>query len=124
MKTYSYHPFEGSIDVQLGVHAYQQNGNLAVLLMAKDPESDRFDDEYACATVNIEKLPPFFAAIDLNNSPTMGSFLEGNGLARQTGQHLASGFCVYPVFEFSREALAEADPEGTIDYALQAEKAR
>ena len=45
------------------------------------------------------------AYLDVNNNPTAPMFIEKYGLGKPTGKMKASGFCVYPLYEFDVERL-------------------
>lgn len=45
------------------------------------------------------------AYVDTNNNPMAPMFIEKYGLGKPTGKMKASGFCVYPLYEFDVEKL-------------------
>lgn len=118
--TYIYESFYGGRqEVALTISAYTQNDNIYVGLKAIEP--DGATNYFADLTVNIPSAPPlelFQAAIDIEHLGQLDAmnFLSESGLATHTGEHLPSGYMVFPVYEFSAEKLAEADPKGFKDY--------
>ena len=92
---------------------YADNDNLYVGFNYFDRDLGAMDF-YGDVTVNITKMQPFMATIDTNNNNAekITSFLMENGLANPAGRSLPSGFCMYPVFRFNPEKLAQADPGG------------
>ena len=84
-----------------------------------EPEIGTFD-YFGDVTVNVNSLPPFYAAIDTNNNNAerIVNFLEGNSIASKTDIIQASGFCVYPVVRYDPIPLLQADPERTVEYMV------
>ena len=78
------------------------NGNLAVIMLNKE-DGDLFAD----LTVNIDKLPEGYAAIDTNNCPWAEKFIADNGLGTPTGKKLRAGFYEYPVYQMRDDLLRE-----------------
>lgn len=72
---------------------YCDNENLAIIAV-EDYEV------YGNLTVNINKLPYGLAAIDTNNFPNAEHVAKELG-GIPTEEYLASGFCTYPVYDFS-----------------------
>ena len=105
--------------VRLVVGTYQYENNLFVGLEYFEPEIGTFD-YFGDVTVNVNSLPPFYAAIDTNNNNAerIVSFLEGNSIASKTDIIQASGFCVYPVMQINPIPLLQADPERTVEYMV------
>ena len=105
--------------VRLVTGTYVHDNNLFVGLEYFETEINGFD-YFGDVTVNIDPLPPFFAAVDTNNNNAerITNFLEGNGIASKTPLVQASGFCVYPVFEYNPIPLLQADPERTVEYMV------
>ena len=118
--TYTYEAtFGGKQEVELMISAYTMNDNIYVGLKTVDPDGNR--NHYADLTVNIPSAPaltPFQAAIDIEHLQQLDAmnFLSESGLATHTGEQLASGYMVFPVYEFDPVKLAEADPKGFKDY--------
>ena len=91
---------------------YSSNNTLAVQLVeAKSPWC-----VFATITVNLQGNPygmetrqdePRFAYVDTNNCPWVLEFLEDNHIAKPTGIYAPSGYCVYPLYEFDRNAVFE-----------------
>lgn len=107
--------------VNLELANYADNDNLYVGMNYFDRDLGAMDF-YGDVTVNIVQLPPFMAAIDTNNNDAekIMSFLTQNGFGEPTGGALPSGFCMYPVFQFSEERLREVDPRGFEQYCKTA----
>ncbi len=89
-------------DIILVAETYARGGNLAV--EAYEVEEGEVTDLFATLTVNIigERAGTYgrFATVDTNNNPWAEDFLKENGLARDTGARVRSGFCTYPFYEF------------------------
>lgn len=83
---------------------YVSNDRLAVqLVTTKAPWSP-----YATLTVNLDSEnlnSDKLAFVDINNCPWAPEFLEDNHIAKPTGVTAKSGFCTYPLYEFSRDAI-------------------
>ena len=73
------------------------NGNLGIILVTKEGE------DYCDLTVNLGS--PFQskskAFLDINNFRDAEEFVTANGLGVFTGIMGASGFCTYPLYDFS-----------------------
>ena len=96
---------------------YLSDNNIYLGFDHYDPEFDAMVP-YCDATVNIEPLPYLQACIDTNNNgPQMIDFLVANGFGEPTGRMIPSGFCRFPVFQFSESKLREIDPETFAVYA-------
>ena len=105
-----YHPPYGGTElVEPYLDVYQENNNLYVGLAYLDPEYGK--QPYADVTVNVGRLPYLHAAIDTNNNgEKIVDFLTENGFGALTDQVMLSGYCEYPVFKFSEEALGKISP--------------
>lgn len=91
--------------VYINTNTYLINDRLAVGLL-----ENRNGILYAHATVNLpneELTNDWCAFVDENNLPGIGRWLEKNGIAKSTGRMGASGYCMYPEYDFS-EFLMEA----------------
>lgn len=89
------------------VHSkYVTNDGLAVEII-----TDTFGDwePYGEVTVNFGFASERYAYVDVNNMPNITEFLEENGLAKPTGLEYHSGYCVYPMYEFTDKFFAESD---------------
>lgn len=96
---------------------YVDNDNLYLGLVSEDLEWGGLEP-YCDVTVNIDPLPYLHSCIDTNNNGAkMIAFLEQNGFGEDTGMHMFSGFCLYPVFRFNEDKLREIDPEMFDAYA-------
>lgn len=99
------------------LNSYLDNNNLYLGLVTEDLEWGGLTP-YCDVTVNIDPLPYLHSCIDTNNNPQQViEFLEKNGFGEDTGMHMFSGFCMYPVFRFNEEKLREIDPEMFAAYA-------
>lgn len=103
--------------VNILIANYADNDNLYVGMNFFDRDIGAMDF-FGDVTVNITKLQPFMATIDTNNNNAekIMTFLTENGFGELAGRSLPSGFCVYPVFRFNQEKLAQADPNGFKQY--------
>ena len=81
---------------------YRDNDNLAIIAFDDDGEV------YGTLTVNINFLMPGFATLDTNNFPNAEEVAKSLG-AVPTGQYLNSGFCQYPLYDFSSVELEELE---------------
>ena len=87
--------FFGEYDVEIRKQKYYDNKNLAIDLF------DPVEGPFARLTVNLGvKLPENMAYVDTNNCRWAEEFIEENGLGKPTGDFGASGYCVYPLYEF------------------------
>ena len=102
--------------VNIGLGAYGVDDNLYVGMNYFDRDLGGMDF-FGDVTVNITKMQPFMACIDVNNNgEKIVDFLVENGFGEPAGRALPSGFCMYPVFRFNPEKLREADPRGFEQY--------
>ena len=87
---------------------YQNNGNTAVQIMCKTDGED-FYEPFATLTVNLKPLKSQYkACIDTNNlgmNADLLAHLEKEGVYKETGTYIISGYCTYPVVEFDHEWL-------------------
>jgi len=74
------------------------NGELGIRLWC---EGEYGLEPYATLTRYFCPLPDNMAFIDENNVPGAGKWLEDNGLASNTGLVTQSGYCTYPLYEFT-----------------------
>lgn len=85
---------------------YTNNNNLAI---QSTIEEDGFEEPWSMVTVNIDPLPENWACIDTNNNGnSMLTELIDAGYCHVVG-YKASGFCEYPVVEFTNEFLEEVE---------------
>ena len=68
------------------------DGSLAVRMMCHE-------GPFANLSVYVEPLQGNHIAVDTNNMPEAEKFILDNNLGKPTGQFVASGYCVYPVYE-------------------------
>lgn len=95
---------EEPIKVSISVADYADNGNMAIWLY-EDGEP------FEVITVNLgEELPFGHAYINTNCGLGLGELLTDSGLAKYTGIVKPSGFCCYPLYEFSLELLTKICP--------------
>ena len=87
---------------------YQDNNTLAVQIMCKEKNEDWYAP-FCMLTVNLpttKSLPDNRAYIDVNNCPKdLIQSLEEQGVIKKTLVSAPSGFCIYPLYEFSQEWL-------------------
>ena len=78
-------------------------GGLAVRMWSKyeDDEYGSGWEPYAEITRWLLAVGDRSAFVDENNLPGIGEWLEANGLAINTGILMPSGYCVYPLYEFT-----------------------
>lgn len=75
-------------------------------------DSKGMEEPFATLTVNLEDSDVYAtkedrAFIDTNNLGSgVTKWLEENGIAKDTGILGFSGYCVYPMYKFTEEALA------------------
>lgn len=101
MKLQHYAPW-GEYELNLYKTNYSNNGNLAIQATI---EENGFEEPWSMITVNIDKLPDNWACIDTNNNGAniIGELIDA-GYCSLVG-YKASGFCTYPVVEFTDEFL-------------------
>lgn len=104
------------VETYFEVTNYAHNGNLAIMLLSKNPDFDGLEP-YGDLTRNIADLPPYCAAVDTNNlSPSIVDALEKEGIAHRFGE-ITSGFCTYPIMKFDPQALQRLHLSGAKEYA-------
>ena len=88
------------VKVSLRKESYRTNGTLAVIM--DEVESG---DEYGPITVNLahDIQDGYAAFVDTNNIPGIDTWLEAQGIARNTGILGRSGFCTYPLMLFDTD---------------------
>lgn len=89
-------------DVQVRVSlARYYNGNICIQLI------DEEGLPFSRLTTNLtdDTLEEGLAFLDTNNCPDAAHFVERYELGSFTGHVEASGFCVYPLYEFDVEKL-------------------
>ena len=106
MKTYEFTDNYGDKMNAYLVRGKYYDGGLAVEMVA-----DGFGDweAWATLTVNLGFTDERMAFIDTNNCPWATEFLESNRLAINTGLVRASGYCTYPLYEFTDKFFAECE---------------
>lgn len=109
VKFYNLEMYGETYKVYLAKGNYPNNGTIAVEIIAVDSEG--FEEPFASLTRNI---PCDFGLandtmqfIDTNNlGNDIIKWLAKNNITRPTGLAWPSGFCMYPLYEFTKEALA------------------
>lgn len=128
---YSIRLFDGMppLEVMCSLASYTNNGTLALQLFNKPdlpdgyplPEDPRklFCEPFGVVTVNLFEsgfLPYNVQFVDENNLPGIGAWLRQNGIAKPTGYHAASGYCLYEAYRFN---ISEKDLKEVIDRRQQ-----
>ena len=79
---------------------YPYNNNLAITAVMTTGEP------FGTFTTNTDVvLPENLAAVDINNMPFIMKVLTENGLAKDTGMRIRSGFVEYPVMKFNLDKI-------------------
>ena len=109
MTTYKYTDQYGDTMDACLVRGSYYDGSLAVDMIANG-----FGDwePWATLTVNLGVGGEGYAFIDTNNFPWAPAFLEENGLAVPMGVGGQSGYCTYPLYEFTSKFFAECEEYG------------
>lgn len=105
-KTLAFKTPYGTYDILFSIGRYQVYNNTAVEMYSKAEDGDYYEP-FASMTVNINDLPDGCACIDTNNIEGIESFIEENGLGKNTGLSVRSGFCVYPIYQFDLDKFAD-----------------
>lgn len=94
--------------------SYVDNGNLYVGLVTHE---EGYPEPWSDLTVNLGiKCKANCAFIDTNNNgDEIAGWLIRNRIAYPTGRMKASGFCVYPEFEFNMGTLCKYMDETEVD---------
>ena len=88
MQKYIFRHYNEEYKVTLKANTYKNNKRLAAQMI------DENGVPVARITVNIA------ANLSKNNLPNIEQFLTENKIAKPTGNYAASGYCVYPEYEF------------------------
>ena len=81
-------------------------GGLAIEVHCQEDDSDWWEP-YATLTKNVGDFPPTsWAYLDANNLPDLVKFVLDKGWCEKVGE-ARSGFCIYPLVEFTDEFLDE-----------------
>ena len=104
MKTYDFTSRYGTeYEIAFEVARYMYGG-LAVEVHCRE-RGDEWWEPYGTLTKNLgDPLPGNWAYIDANNLPDLCEFVIDKGWATQVGEG-HSGFCTYPLVEFTDEFL-------------------
>lgn len=93
------------VDVRFETLKYD-GGDLAVQMLAN---YDGYYEPYAIITKNFDAdLPSNMAFVDTNNVKNIDGWLIENGLANETPWGTRSGYCVYPLVEFTEKFFKTA----------------
>lgn len=98
--------FGSEEEVFFTTNTYANNGNLAVQIMSMEKDGDEeYAEPYAMLTVNLHPLyNKRLGFIDTNNLySNIVKVMEKNGLIKACGVNAQSGFCSYPLYEFSED---------------------
>lgn len=105
--TYRYKNRYGeTADIYFVRNRYDYYGGLAVEMFWN---GDGYWEDFATITVNLTRVGDRQAFLDENNLPGIGKWLEANGLARDTGTARKSGYCQYPLYEFTEKFYEESE---------------
>lgn len=98
MQKYIFRHYNEEYKVTLEANTYSNNQRFAAQMI------DENGVPVARITVNIaaklSKNEPNINFVDTNNLPNIEQFLTENKIAKPTGNYAASGYCVYPEYEF------------------------
>ena len=109
-KVYKLEFYGTNYNIVLGKANYVNNGTLAVLMFVSTPKG-KIKEDFGDLTQNIDDSDIFAndknsQFIDTNNLPSdIIKWLNDNGIAKDTGIRGFSGYCTYPLVEFTQEAL-------------------
>ena len=109
-KVYKLKFYDETFNIVLGKGNYANNGTLAILMYECTPKG-KIKDVFADLTRNIDDSEIYANEtnkqfVDTNNLPReIINWLVENGIAKETHIYGQSGFCVYPLVEFTQEAL-------------------
>jgi len=105
-KIYHLNSYGTDYEIRLHCHRYEIDKSLAVIMDCRDPELGYWEP-YADLTVFIERLGQRnLACVDANNlGEHIIEWCEENNIAFFTGRSIPSGYCSYPVMEFTYEFL-------------------
>ena len=108
VKFYELKMYDETYKVYLAKGKYANNKTIAVEIIAVDSEG--FEEPFASLTRNIPcdygLANDTMQFIDTNNLGNgIINWLVKNNIARFTGLGLPSGYCMYPLYEFKKEAL-------------------
>lgn len=110
-KVYELNMYGETFHIILGKTSYRNNNTIAVMMI--DVQPDGTEEDFGVLTVNLETGGLTMANkedtqfIDTNNlTQDIVKWLVDNNIAVETGLYWPSGFCVYPLFMFTKEALA------------------
>lgn len=99
----------GEMDAMCIRKRYMFDGSMCVELWV---DTGGWWEPWATMTVCLGGAGDAFAFLDTNNFPEGPAFLEANGLAKPTGLEGHSGYCTYPLYEFTDKFFDECDEYG------------
>ena len=114
MKVYTLNFYGKNYNIGLAKGNYMNNGTLAVLMFITTPKG-KIKEDFGDLTTNIgeswlianETDKQF---VDTNNlGKEITKWLVKNKIAKPTGEYGHSGYCSYPLFQFTQEALNGMD---------------
>lgn len=97
-------PYSHVTDCVLVSDRYANNDHISLEIFSVE------EGPFANITVNLPQTkmwPENFGFVDVNNFPQALSVIEKLGIGRHTGQFATSGFCVYPLYRFDEDKIAE-----------------
>ena len=97
--------YEETEKVDISISKYYEYDNLAICLTCSDTK-----ESYGALTVNLKPLAPYLAAIDTNNIQGAEDFIQKYNLGKPLGISIPSGFCEYPIYDFT-ELVTQLDKE-------------
>ena len=100
--------FDGRDDISIHVTNYMDT-NFAI---------DLDCDEGGCGTLTINLSVPlglYQAFVDTNNMRDAEQFIKDNNLGEKIGE-LGAGWCVYPLYQFNKDVLAQITPKECAEY--------
>ena len=110
MQKLNLHKYGNDHPMTFYLNKYAQNGNLYVELITHE---EGYAEPWQDLTVNLGiKCAEDCAFIDTNNNdPDIIAWLEENNLGELTGRVEASGWCLYPEFQFNMQELKKYTEE-------------
>lgn len=111
MQEYDYISIFGKEKVVFIKDRYAAGNSLYIGMLSKEQYGEGKDEcyyePYADVTVNIlgEDIEGRQAFLDTNNMPGIDRFLLSIGAGKPVGRLGFSGYCAYPLFEFSEEFI-------------------
>ena len=112
MKVYELKTSYGKYHITLKKGTYLSNGSLYVRMVETTPKGKKIKNYFDDLTVNLmfsnaNENKQYIDTNSLGND--ILKWLKDNGIAKPTGEYGHSGFCTYPLYKFTKEALAEME---------------